>query len=172
MPTSVPSTIPTSIPSSLPTISPSNLPTSIPSTTPTLIPSGSPTKLCFSDQNGLFGDTGDSLATEVTYRYEVETDSNIDVDITKVIPKIEWAINDALLSLLFKACHNSNQNLRIERSPRVGRRLEIAALSSRPPDRSQNEDCLVNSDTQYDCTPVDGAVTIYIDGVQSDEKTT
>uniref|UniRef100_A0A6V2MD16 SEA domain-containing protein n=1 Tax=Ditylum brightwellii TaxID=49249 RepID=A0A6V2MD16_9STRA len=168
-PSLVPSVTPTSIPSESPTTTPSSLPTSIPSHTPTSTPSGSPTELCSPDENGLFGDTENKLAAQIVYRYQVETDPNIDVNITEIIPKIEEEISDALLSVLFEACRNRRLYLQEQRSLREGRRLEIVALSSRPPDRVQNKDCLVASDDQYDCAPVEGAMTIYTDKVQSDE---
>jgi len=145
------------------------LPTSVPSHTPTSTPSGSPTELCSPDENGLFGDTENKLAAQIVYRYQVETDPNIDVNITEIIPKIEEEISDALLSVLFEACRNRRLYLQEQRSLREGRRLEIVALSSRPPDRVQNKDCLVASDDQNDCAPVEGAMTIYTDKVQSDE---
>eukprot|EP00957_Ditylum_brightwellii_P022195 1674508-Ditylum_brightwellii.AAC.1 len=87
-----------------------------------------------------------------------------------ILPNIEIAIKDAILSVLFDTCGDSRRLQTTERGPTE--RLEALGLSSLPRDAPLEEECQVNTrDPSNECTSVEGALTLLYRGTLSNEKT-
>jgi hypothetical protein len=93
-----------------------------------MMPSAAPTDSKCESAEGVYGDiSGDS--TVIAYTYELEASTTEELIIGEVLPALERAIVDSILSEVFEEdCGPGRRKLR------VGRRLGVIGVSKNPDD--------------------------------------
>jgi hypothetical protein len=116
------------------------VPTVVPSSQPSSAPSD---KKCVSN-DGVYGDI-DGVATTIGYAYELESNTTEVLIELEVLPELERAIIDSLLSEVFaEECGSERRHLRVDR------RLQNLIFGI-----SKNPDDLILDDGKYFCERTD-----------------
>jgi hypothetical protein len=115
----------------VPTVAPSSAPSPKPSSAPSSRASSAPADKKCDSNDGVYGDI-DGVATTIGYAYELESNTTEVLIELEILPELERAIIDGLLSEVFgEECGGSER-----RHLRVDRRLqnEIFGISKNPDD--------------------------------------
>jgi len=139
-------------------VSPTPQPTPEPTDKPSSAPSARPTEGC-RVQNGVFGDVNQEQTRTIEFGYEMEFRDTADAE-QDLIPKVEGAITDSILGLVFAECETS-------RRLRVSRRLEVTGVSQNPEDLIMDDVVCGEIDDGNDCVVVSGALTLYASDAES-----
>lgn len=164
-PSTLPTSNPSQNPSESPSVRPSLMPTRNPSRIPSTVPSVMPSFDCSPNATGFFGSPANA-SVQIEYTYEIETDPSKGGDmVDDILPALEQAINEKLLSIFFPLKCGDKENDRY-------RRLDLVGISSRPEEMVlEGVSCQLSlANSSHECAVVEGGFQLFVDGNASDIK--
>lgn len=107
-----------------------------------------------STQDGIYGDITAEAVTTIEFGYEVEANLTASAIESVILPLLEQAITDSVLSEVFPNCS-------LRRNLRVSRHLQVLGVSQNPEDLVLEDLACSEVAEGNECVVVSGALTLY-----------